>query len=263
MFSSEPKTPAAAATALVDACTTYLPKLSKQDKTNWKALGVPKSDATALYFNELPQWHQSLLFSHGVASIRDTAKDRGTDYPFVFDNIQTNGLQTALGAVLDNAAIALYVSGVAAHTCASLLDTTSTVHHVLMAINQMDLCLLTRDTATHQEYYKHAAAHLHLAQIQVLSTKASALIRLAYLNALATNGKHLSNELLTIVAEACTTGRTRDRVGQLVLKFNTLSVVKCAKDIADSSQRATLHEQLDNIADCAKQVGLHTDTPFV
>jgi hypothetical protein len=125
------------------------------------------------------------------------------------------------------------------------------------------MCLLTRDTATHQGYYTRAAAHLQLAQVPHLTTKAIALIRLAYLSALATDGRHLSNELLAIVAEACTTGRTKDRIGLLVLKFNTLSVQKCANDIVDATKASSLHQQLDNIADCAKRAGLHTESPFI
>jgi len=211
------------------SASSSLKALEAKDATVWPDLLTVCDDAASEFVATQPPVFRSLIFVRGLKNATMEMKARGPTYPFVYGDVRSNGLLTAVRFVLDNTAIALYTSGNPSASCISTATPGGKVRHVLEIVRELEQCVLTSSHERHYRAYVNAAAHAVCANIDTLCLDLRKLVRLAYLRSVSVGKFHLSQEMVGQITEACTEGTASSRAGRLVLMKLDYEVQRAAK----------------------------------
>ena len=264
MFSSPAYDEGKAVGALVRRVDAALCGLAAEDRTAWDDLIAPSDAAHAEFLASQPPHVRTLLRVDALLRAGERPCGRGPAYPFVFGDLRTNGLLTAARWSLDNVAVALYISGSSPGVCAAGVVPGSRVGALLGVLSELDTCVLTSDAGRHYDAYVAAAAHAADSGVAAISAAATSLVGMAYLKRAMCGPQKLSPGLSDVLASACATGESSDRVGRLALRFVSLQIDAAARKArADAKARrgAPGAERLA-VADRLALLDVPGDLPF-
>lgn len=241
MFNRRTTTSADLAAETIQRATACVKAGVKKDATRWGDIATPVGSATQEYVASQPSYIQTLLYVDGLRRLGASAEGRGPDYPFVFGDVRTNGLETAAGFALDNAAIALYESASDPDDADAVCLPGGRIQRLLGVISALELGLLTTDRTKLHSAYTRVCAHMGFGKACDDGVYDCALrtLHMSYYEAIGSSDFKfkLSPEMMDNVLSACRSLKSDTRVGRLVLKMLSKQVARARNELVGQDNK--------------------------
>lgn len=201
-------------------------QLIRNDKTQWNLLQEDEHCAHAASFFKKQPWHiRSLLEIKNLQENAACNMQKGPEFPFVFGDLMTNGLETAMVLALANASAMFFRNGEPMDVCMAVAPSNTKIHVLLEISHSLAVGEISGFNASppYTSYVK-LAGMARAIQIVNISDLLLKLARCAYMDNMLANPCGLSCSLREDIFQECLHGRGQENASKLLSKKLELEI---------------------------------------